>query len=174
MKGIRGCERKTRQVHAGVQAGVGSAGGVGPGHRGGAPSGSEQTLSNWAKVKREGKRTEVSGKAGVTAEQMEISRLRAELARVRMKRDILGKATARLYWTSPVLLADLRAVPDAAGERVRHSSVPGTWGRGRIWQERLRDEFQNLHAKGYPFQLPNPHGSSCTRSEEHTSELQSH
>ena len=44
--------------------------------------------------KREGKLKEVSGKAGVTAEQMEISRLRAELARVKMERDILGKATA--------------------------------------------------------------------------------
>jgi len=30
----------------------------------------------------------------VSAEQMEISRLRAELARVKMERDILGKATA--------------------------------------------------------------------------------
>jgi transposase len=35
-----------------------------------------------------------SGKPQVTAEQMAISRLRAELARVRMERDILGKATA--------------------------------------------------------------------------------
>jgi len=43
---------------------------------------------------RAGKLKEVSGKAGVTAEQMEISRLRAELARVKMERDILGKATA--------------------------------------------------------------------------------
>jgi transposase len=34
------------------------------------------------------------GKPLVTAEQMEISRLRAELARVTMERDILGKATA--------------------------------------------------------------------------------
>ena len=54
----------------------------------------EQTLSNWVKANREGKLKEVSGKAGVTAEQMEISRLRAELARVKMERDILGKATA--------------------------------------------------------------------------------
>ena len=30
----------------------------------------------------------------VSAEQMEISRLRAELARVKVERDILGKATA--------------------------------------------------------------------------------
>jgi len=34
----------------------------------------EQTLSNWVKAKREGKLKEVSGKSGVTAEQMEISR----------------------------------------------------------------------------------------------------
>lgn len=39
-------------------------------------------LSNWVKADREGKLKEVSGKTGVTAEQMEISRLRAELARV--------------------------------------------------------------------------------------------
>ena len=54
----------------------------------------EQTLSNWVRLQRAGKLKEVSGKAGVTAEQMEISRLRAELARVTMERDILGKATA--------------------------------------------------------------------------------
>jgi transposase len=54
----------------------------------------EQTLFNWVKANREGKLKEVSGKTGVTAEQMGISRLRAELARVKMERDILGKATA--------------------------------------------------------------------------------
>jgi transposase len=35
-----------------------------------------------------------SGKPQATVEQMEISRLRAELARGTMARDILGKATA--------------------------------------------------------------------------------
>ena len=54
----------------------------------------EQTLFNWIKAHRAGTLKEVSGKAGVTAEQMEISRLRAELARVTLERDILGKATA--------------------------------------------------------------------------------
>ena len=54
----------------------------------------EQTLANWVKLNRTGKLKEVVGKAGVTAEQMEIARLRAELARVTMERDILGKATA--------------------------------------------------------------------------------
>jgi transposase len=42
---------------------------------------------------RQGKRKGAKKKA-VSAEQMEISRLRAELARVKMERDILGKATA--------------------------------------------------------------------------------
>ena len=54
----------------------------------------EQTLANWVKLHRAGKLTGVIGKSAVTAEQMEISRLRAELARVTMERDILGKATA--------------------------------------------------------------------------------
>lgn len=40
----------------------------------------EQTLFNWVKAHRAGKLNEVSPKAGVTAEPMEISRLRAELA----------------------------------------------------------------------------------------------
>ena len=54
----------------------------------------EQTLGNWIKLYRAGSLKGASGKRQVTAEQMEISRLRAELARVTMERDILGKATA--------------------------------------------------------------------------------
>jgi len=54
----------------------------------------EQTLGNWIKLQRAGGLKGVAGKHQVTAEQMEISRLRAELARVTMERDILGKATA--------------------------------------------------------------------------------
>ena len=54
----------------------------------------EQTLANWVKLGRAGKLKAVVGKAGVTADQMEIARLRAELARVTMERNILGKATA--------------------------------------------------------------------------------
>lgn len=53
----------------------------------------EQTLYNWIKAQRQGKPLDGPEKP-VTAEQMEISRLRAELARVKMERDILGKATA--------------------------------------------------------------------------------
>ena len=53
----------------------------------------EQTLFNWFKAKKLGKLKSADSKP-VSAEQMEISRLRAELARVKMERDILGKATA--------------------------------------------------------------------------------
>jgi transposase len=54
----------------------------------------EQTLYNWVKAKREGRLKGLASSKAVSAEQMEISRLRAELARVQMERDILGKATA--------------------------------------------------------------------------------
>ena len=53
----------------------------------------DQTLFNWVKANKQGKLKGVDSKP-VSAEQMEISRLRAELARVKMERDILGKATA--------------------------------------------------------------------------------
>ena len=54
----------------------------------------EQTLSNWVRAQRAGKLSGSTRGAELTAEQMEIRRLRAELARVTMERDILGKATA--------------------------------------------------------------------------------
>ena len=53
----------------------------------------DQTLFNWVKASRQGKLAGADSKP-VSAEQMEIARLRAELARVTMERDILGKATA--------------------------------------------------------------------------------
>ena len=53
----------------------------------------DQTLFNWVKASRAGKLSGADSKV-VTPEQMEIARLRAELARVKMERDILGKATA--------------------------------------------------------------------------------
>ncbi len=54
----------------------------------------EQTLGNWIKAHRAGRLKGARGKPQVSPEQMEISRLRAELARVTMERDILEKATA--------------------------------------------------------------------------------
>jgi transposase len=54
----------------------------------------KQTLGNWVREHRAGTLQGSSSKPPVSAEQMENSRLRAELARVTMERDILGKATA--------------------------------------------------------------------------------
>ncbi len=53
----------------------------------------DQTLFNWVKAQRAGKLRGADSKQ-VSAEQMEISRLRTDLVRVRMERDTLGKATA--------------------------------------------------------------------------------
>ena len=93
----------------------------------------EQTLFNWVKADRQGRLKGADSKV-VSAEQMEISRLRAELARVKMERDILGKATAaqaacaepvlievRLHQPAPPRVADFGAVPSARGQRGRIS-----------------------------------------------------
>ena len=50
-----------------------------------------QSLDNWVKAEAAGRLRDVRGKT-LTAEQMEIARLKAELSRVRMERDILKKA----------------------------------------------------------------------------------
>ena len=51
------------------------------------------TLGNWVRLAAQGKLAGAGAKP-VSAEQMELARLRAELARVKMERDILKKATA--------------------------------------------------------------------------------
>lgn len=101
----------------------------------------EQTLGNWVREHRAGTLKGASSKPVVTAEQMEISRLRAELARVTMERDILhpmdedlstgtpawekrrrssrrASDEVRLYSASQAGLADLRAVSGTVGERI--------------------------------------------------------
>jgi transposase len=54
----------------------------------------EQTLFNWIRAQRQGRLSSMASSRVPSAEQREISRLRAELAQVKMERDILGKATA--------------------------------------------------------------------------------
>ena len=51
------------------------------------------TLGNWIRAAEKGE-LQGAGDRPVSAEQMELARLRAELARVKMERDILKKATA--------------------------------------------------------------------------------
>ena len=53
----------------------------------------KQTLENWVRQSAKGELTGAGAKP-VSPEQMELARLRAELARVKMERDILKKATA--------------------------------------------------------------------------------
>ena len=53
----------------------------------------KQTLSNWVRLAERGE-LQGAGDKPVSAEQMELARLRAELARVKMERDIQKKATA--------------------------------------------------------------------------------
>jgi len=53
----------------------------------------KQTLQNWVRLSEKGQLTGAGDKP-VSAEQMELARLRAENARLRMERDILKKATS--------------------------------------------------------------------------------
>ena len=60
----------------------------------------DQTLRNWVKAFDEGKLNGAGAKV-VTAEQMELSRVRAENARLKMENEILKNATA--YFAKDVL-----------------------------------------------------------------------
>lgn len=53
----------------------------------------KQTLENWVRLSESGQLRGTNDKP-VSPEQMELARLRAQLARVTMERDILKKATA--------------------------------------------------------------------------------
>jgi hypothetical protein len=53
----------------------------------------DQTLRNWVKAAKKGRLNAPGGKGG-SAEQMELSRVRSENARLRMENEILKKATA--------------------------------------------------------------------------------
>jgi transposase len=61
---------------------------------------SEQTLRNWVKASQAGKLAGVGGKV-VTPVEMELSRLRAELAKAKRENEILKKAAA--YFAQEVL-----------------------------------------------------------------------
>ena len=54
----------------------------------------EQSIRNWVKAHAEGKLGMAENGKPITPEQMEISRLRAEVARLRMETEILKKAAA--------------------------------------------------------------------------------
>lgn len=54
----------------------------------------EQSIRNWVKAQAEGKLGSVEKGKPITPEQMEISRLRAEVARLKMEMEIVKKAAA--------------------------------------------------------------------------------
>jgi transposase len=54
----------------------------------------EQSIRNWVKAQAEGKLGSVEKGKPITPEQMEISRLRAENARLKMEMEIVKKAAA--------------------------------------------------------------------------------
>jgi len=60
----------------------------------------DQTLRNWIKASAAGKLKGADGKV-VTPEQMELSRLRAEVARLKRENEIIKKAAA--YFAKDVL-----------------------------------------------------------------------
>ena len=70
----------------------------------------EQTLRNWVKAAGAGKLVGASTKP-VTPEQMELSRLRAENARLKLHVDILKKATAYFARMRCEVRLDRRAAP---------------------------------------------------------------
>ncbi|MEN3033131.1 IS3 family transposase [Chromobacterium amazonense] len=72
----------------------------------------EQTLANWRKAHKAGKLTGGTGKP-ITPEQMELSRLRAENARLRMELEILGKSDGVLREEVAVKYAWIDRVRDA-------------------------------------------------------------
>jgi transposase len=54
----------------------------------------EQSIRNWVKARAEGKLGDAEKAKPITPEQMEISRLRAENARLKMEMEIIKKAAA--------------------------------------------------------------------------------
>ncbi len=54
----------------------------------------EQSIRNWVKARTDGKLGTTENGRPITPEQMEISRLRAEMARMKMELEIVKKAAA--------------------------------------------------------------------------------
>ena len=54
----------------------------------------EQSIRNWVKAQAEGKLGMAENGKPITPEQMELSRLRAEVARLKMEMEIVKKAAA--------------------------------------------------------------------------------
>ena len=78
----------------------------------------KQTLENWVRLSEKGQ-LKGAGDKPVSVEQMELARLRAELARVKMERDILKKRRR----TSPGNLCEVRLDCKAQGAMAGHAGL---------------------------------------------------
>jgi transposase len=80
-----GCKQEAVRLVASGQSRAAAARAVGM---------AEQSLFNWVKAQRQGRLSGITSRRVPRAEQMEISRWRAELARGKRECDLWGKATA--------------------------------------------------------------------------------
>ena len=78
----------------------------------------KQTLENWVRLSEKGQ-LKGAGDKPVSVEQMELARLRAELARVKMERDILKKRRR----TSPGNFCEVRLDCKAQGAMAGHAGL---------------------------------------------------
>ena len=92
----------------------------------------KQTLSNWVRLAEKGE-LQGAGDRPVSAEQMELARLRAELARVKMERDILKnrpRALPRPIWVETSSAYTRRALDRGRLLFGGNSPRQKTWPRG--------------------------------------------
>ncbi|HIH8969158.1 TPA: IS3-like element ISRme13 family transposase [Serratia marcescens] len=120
-----------------------------------------QTLHNWVKAEREGKLTG-AGMKPVSPEQMELARLRAEVARLKMERDIFKKSRSilcegvgvryafiernRRYWPVSVLCELLGVSPSGYHQRKQRTVSTDRPDRGRLSDDALLAHIKAIHA----------------------------
>jgi putative transposase len=124
----------------------------------------EQTRSNWVRLAEKGELQGPSERP-VSAEQMELARLRAKLARVKMERDILKKCVSVLCkgiavkyaWIAKTKAArPVTLTCDVLGmstggyfehQRRRRTSQPSQPGGGRLSNEALLAHIRAIYAE---------------------------
>ncbi|MDN4066213.1 MULTISPECIES: IS3-like element ISRso20 family transposase, partial [Ralstonia solanacearum species complex] len=120
-----------------------------------------QTIYNWVKADREGRLSGADSKP-VSPEQMELARLRAEVARLKMERDIPKKGSgvlregidvkyafierSRHRWPVSMLCEVLEVSPSGYHQR-KQQTVPDRPHRGRITDDALLTHILAIHAQ---------------------------
>ncbi len=135
----------------------------------------DQTLHNWIKAEREGRLGGADSRP-VSPKQMEIARLRAELARVKMERDILGKSDRvlrevagmkyawiernRRHWPISLACEVLGVSPSGYHERKAREIGDTSRPRRNISDDVLLVHIRAVHAETSPCST----GSPCRRA----------